>query len=61
MRQEGLELIRVSCVGTLGFMATMQLADVATLVSIAVGVATFTYVVTKLYFLIRNKGQEPKP
>lgn len=55
-----LELIKVSAVGTGGFFATIKLADVATLVSIGVGLCTIAYVTAKLYYLICNDGKEQR-
>lgn len=51
------ELFKVSVIGAGGFVATIQLTDVATFVSICVGVATFAYVMAKLYFLIKSGGK----
>jgi len=61
MKSEAIELLRVTGVGTAGLLATIKLQDVATFVSILVGLATLTYVCAKTYFLIRNNGNEPKP
>lgn len=61
MKTEAAEMLRVAGVGTVGTFAAIKLTDVATVVSILVGLATLTYVTAKTYFLIKNKGREPKP
>jgi hypothetical protein len=58
MKNDLLEASRVSVVGTIGFVASLSLSDVATLTSIAVGLATLVYVVTKTVFLIRRQGKD---
>lgn len=58
---ETLELAKVAVIGGGGFFATIKLADVATAVSILVGLATLVYVVTKTVYLIKNHGKETSP
>jgi hypothetical protein len=58
--RDTLELLKVSAIGAGGFFATLQLADVATLVSIGVGLCTIAYVSAKTFFLIRNRGREER-
>ncbi len=60
MKNDIFELQKVGLTGTFGTLAAMTLADVATLTSIAVGVATFLYVATKLFYLIRSGGRDAK-
>lgn len=60
MKSEATELARVAAIGATGWFATIKLADVATLVSIMVGLATLTYVIAKTYFLIKNGGKSPE-
>lgn len=43
-------------VGTAGFFATLTLAEINTLVSVFVGVATLGFVVTKWVLLVRSRG-----
>jgi hypothetical protein len=54
------ELVKVSFIGSGGLLASLTLSQVSTIVSICVGVATFTYVCAKLYFLIKHKGKSPE-
>lgn len=58
MQNELADLARVATVGSGGAFATLALADVSVIVSIAVGVVTFCYVSAKLYFLLRNGGEK---
>ncbi len=53
------ELAKVSIVGVVGYFATVSLTDVATVVSIAVGIATLTYVILKTVLLWRNRKRFP--
>ena len=55
-----MELNKVALTGLAGSIAAMTLADVATIMSIAVGAVTFCYVGAKLYFLIRSGGKDQK-
>ncbi len=55
--QEAVEIAKVGGVGVAGTLASMGLSDVATIVSIGVGLATFTYVCSKIYFLFKNHGK----
>lgn len=59
MKSDLAELFKVAAAGTGGTVATIKLADVATLVSIAVGCVTFLYVAAKLYFLFKHNGRKP--
>lgn len=43
-------------IGTAGFFATLTLAEINSLVSILVGVATLGFMVTKWALLVRSRG-----
>jgi len=43
-------------VGTAGFFATLTLAEINSLVSVLVGVATLGFMVTKWLLLVRSRG-----
>jgi len=55
--KESMESMKVTVVGFFGWLATVKLADVATVVSILVGLATLGYVLSKTYFLFKNHGK----
>lgn len=57
IKAELLDLAKVGTIGTSGTFATITLAHVSAIVSIAVGVMTFLYVGTKLYYLIKSGGK----
>lgn len=57
---EIIDLAKVGTIGTGGALASLQLADVSLIVSIAVGVVTFLYVAAKLFFLIKSGGRGSK-
>lgn len=57
MHHELIDIFKVGTIGTGGAAASLKLADVSVLVSIAVGLVTFCYVSAKLYYLIRNGGK----
>ena len=59
MTKEVAELTKVGATGFVGFIASLKLADVATLTSIGVGVATIIYIGAKTYFLFKNRGNSP--
>lgn len=54
------EIVKVSAIGSGGMFASIGLSQFSTIVSIGVGLATFTYVCAKIYFLIKNKGKSPE-
>lgn len=56
MTADDFDLIRVPAVGLSGLTLTITLADVAALVSIAVGLVTFGYVLTKWILLFKRRG-----
>ena len=58
MQSELFDLAKVGTLGSGGAIATIKLADISVVVSIAVGVVTFCYVSAKLYFLLRNGGEK---
>lgn len=60
MKDDLFELNKVGLTGLVGTIAAMTLADVATLTSIAVGLATFVYVAAKIFFLVRSGGRDGK-
>ena len=43
-------------VGTLGFVASLSLGDVNTIVAIAVGLATLAFVITRWFHFIASRG-----
>lgn len=55
MEKSILETISNTLLGFIGFTITLSSVNVA--VSILVGLATVTYLITKVYFLIKNKGK----
>ena len=57
MRDDIISGVKVCTVGTIGFVTSLKLADAATLVSIAVGLATLVYIGAKTYFLFKNQGR----
>lgn len=59
MKGELVSTVKVFAVGTVGSYTAWKLADVATVVSILVGVCSIGYICTQWYFLIRNKGRKP--
>ena len=61
MQAEIAEMTKVTSVGSGGAFATIALADVSTLVSIAVGIVTFCYVSMKLYYLVKSDGKNELP
>lgn len=54
------EDLKVTSIGTIGFMASISLADVALLLSMLVSVATVVYVVSKTILLWRNSKTNGK-
>ena len=60
MKDDLLDSARVVAISSVGFVTSLTLAEAASLTSIAVGLATFVYVVTKTVLLIRGKGNPPK-
>lgn len=60
MKSDFLELAKVTLAGTGGYVATISLADVATLGSIGVAVVTIVYVSAKLYYLIKYSGRNDR-
>lgn len=57
MKSELVDLAKVGSIGTGGTLASVSLAQVSVIVSIAVGAVTFVYVSAKLYFLIKSGGK----
>lgn len=57
MKSELFDLAKVGTIGTGGTLASVSLAQVSVIVSIAVGVVTFLYVSAKLYFLVKHGGR----
>ncbi len=57
MKSEIFDLAKVGTIGTGGTLASVSLAQVSVLVSIAVGCVTFLYVAAKLYFLVKSGGK----
>lgn len=55
--KESMESMKVTAVGFFGWLTALKLADVATIVSIGVGLATLGYVLSKTYFLFKNHGK----
>ncbi len=53
------ELAKVGLIGFGGWFATVSLTDVATVVSILVGIATLTYVILKTVLLYKNRNKLP--
>ena len=49
--------IRVAFIGASGTAGSLLLEQINTAVGICVGLATLVYVVTKLVYLIKNKGK----
>lgn len=53
------ELVKVASIGFSGWFATVTLTDIASVVSILVGLATLTYVVLKTVLLYKNRKRFP--
>ena len=56
---DAFDLVKVSAIGFGGTLATITLADIATTVSILVGLATLIYVVLKTVILWKNRKRFP--
>ena len=52
-----MESSKVAIVGVGGIASSAILEQINVIVAIAVGVATFIYIITKLMYLIKNKGE----
>ena len=50
------DILTRSSIGTGGFLATLGLAEINEIVSIAVGLATFIYMAAGIYKTIKNWG-----
>lgn len=57
LTREGPEIIKVAGVGVSGWFATLTLERVNLLVSLCVGIATLTYILIKIFYVIKNHGK----
>lgn len=60
MKTELHEIFKVGGVGVTGYLATIQLADIAAIGSICVASVTTLYVGAKLFYLIKHGGKSPE-
>lgn len=52
------DILTRSTIGTGGFLATLGLAEFSEIVSIAVGLATFFYMIAGIYKTLKNWGND---
>lgn len=56
MKDDIPETVKVAAIGAGGAFTSLTLSDVATITSIAVGLATLVYIITKTVLLIKRRG-----
>lgn len=59
LAREAPEITRVTTVGLGGWLATLTLERVNLIVSLCVGVATLTYVIIKIVYVLKHHGKAP--